>query len=140
MLRLQVEKIIKESGLTTTKIRKRVLNVFLKSQKPISLKQVRELIGDVDRVTLFRVLSVFEKKNIIHIINIGDNQKLYALCNHECETNSSHNHNHIHFQCDDCNDVLCVPINQFPKFIVPGYMINNVSVNASGQCVNCNDK
>ena len=138
MLRLQIEKIIKDSGLSATKTRKQVLTAFLKSKKPITLKEIKKTIAHVDRVTLFRILSVFEEKKIIHVINIGDNQKLYALCHQECQThNSDHSHNHIHFQCDDCHDVLCLPIAEFPQFNVPNYMINNVSVNASGQCSKC---
>tara|TARA_B100000427_G_C15455670_1_gene571682 strand:+ start:404 stop:829 length:426 start_codon:yes stop_codon:yes gene_type:complete len=138
MLRLQIEKIIKDSGLSATKTRKQVLTAFLKSKKPITLKEIKKTIAHVDRVTLFRILSVFEEKKIIHIINIGDNQKLYALCPQECKThNSSHSHDHIHFQCDDCDDVLCLPIVEFPKINVPNYIINNVSINASGQCVKC---
>ena len=138
MLRLQIEKIIKNSGLSATKTRKKVLSIFLKSKKPISLKEIKKLLDYVDRVTLFRILSVFEEKKIIHIINIGDNQKLYALCHQECKThNSGHNHNHIHFQCDDCHDVLCLPIVEFPQFNVPNYIINNVNINASGQCSKC---
>ena len=138
MLRLQAEKIIKDSGLSATKTRKKVLSFFLKSKKPITLKEITKTIDHVDRVTLFRILSVFEEKKIIHVINIGDNQKLYALCHQECKThNSAHSHNHIHFQCDDCHDVLCLPIVEFPQFNVPNYMINNVNINASGQCSKC---
>ena len=138
MLRLQIEKIIKNSGLSATKTRKKVLTAFLKSKKPITLKEINKTIANVDRVTLFRILSVFEEKKIIHIINIGDNQKLYALCPQECKTNNlGHSHDHIHFKCDDCHDVLCLPIVEFPQFNVPNYIINNVNINASGQCSKC---
>ena len=138
MLRLQIEKIIKDSDLTATKMRKRVLSVFLKSKKPITLKQIKKTISNVDRVTLFRILVAFEKKKIIHIINIDDHQKFYALCDQECTThNLTHSHNHIHFKCDDCDDVSCLSITGFPKFNVPNYIINNLSINASGQCLKC---
>ena len=59
MLRLQIEKIIKNSGLSATKTRKKVLTAFLKSKKPITLKEINKTIANVDRVTLFRILSVF---------------------------------------------------------------------------------
>ena len=138
MLRLQIKKILNDSSLSATKLRKKVLNIFLKSKKPIYLKEINKKIGHVDRVTLFRILTVFEEKKIIHVINIGDNQKLYALCHHECKShNLDHSHNHIHFQCDDCHDVLCLPVVEFPHFNVPNYLIKNVNINASGQCSKC---
>ena len=59
MLRLQIEKIIKNSGLSATKTRKKVFTAFLKSKKPITLKEINKTIANVDRVTLFRILSVF---------------------------------------------------------------------------------
>ena len=138
MLRLQIKNIIKKSKLTITKNRKKVLSILLNSEKPLSLKEIRLLISDIDRVTLFRILSVFEEKKIIHTINLESNKKLYALCYEECDvTQSEHRHKHIHFQCDKCNDVSCLSINESPKVSVPNYIINNLNINASGICINC---
>ena len=138
MLRLQVKNIIKKSKLTITKNRKKILSVFLNAERPLSLKEIRLLIIDIDRTTLFRILSVFEEKKVIHIINMEGNNKLYALCHQECNVNRlEHRHKHIHFKCDDCNNVTCLSINKFPQLNVPNYMINNLNINASGICVNC---
>ena len=110
----------------------------MKSGKPLALKTIKFLIKNIDRVTLFRVLAVFEKNKILHIINLEDGQRLYALCSQDCVNDkSAHTHAHIHFKCDDCNDVSCLPINKFPQLSVPEYLINDVSINASGLCINC---
>ena len=136
MLRLKIENIIKSHGLSLTKSRKRVLRFFLTSLSPLSLKQIRLLVGDIDRVTLFRVLSVFETKKIIHRIRLEDGQNLFALCKEQC-AEDKHVHNHIHFQCERCDDVSCLPINDFPTLKVANYIFNNVNINVSGFYNNC---
>ena len=136
MLRLKIEDVLKNHGLPLTKSRKKVLKSFLKSLKPLSLKEIRLLVGDIDRVTLFRVLSVFEKKQILHKIRLENGQDLFALCQEECK-GDNHIHNHIHFQCEACSDVACLPINNFPTLNIPNYIFNNININVSGFCANC---
>ena len=137
MLRLQILKILQGCGLTVTKMRKKVLSIFLNSNKPLSLKEIKLLVGYIDRVTLFRILSAFEEKKVIHVIRLDQGTKLFALCDTECNS-ERHNHNHIHFQCKKCDDVSCLPIQNFPKIDIPQYIINHVNISINGICVNCN--
>ena len=136
MLRLKIENIIKKHGLSLTKTRKKVLKLFLNSNKPLSLKEIRSLVGDIDRVTLFRILSVFEEKSIIHNIRLESGQNLFALCKEEC-SEDQHDHNHVHFQCESCDDVSCLEIDNFPSFKIPNYKLNNININISGICKHC---
>ena len=94
MLQLQVIKMIKEYGLTVTKIRKKVLSAFLSSNKPLSANNIKTLVGYIDRVTLFRILLAFEEKKIIHVIRLDNGDKLFALCESTCDK-ENHNHNHV---------------------------------------------
>ena len=137
MLHLQIKKILNECGLSITKHRKKVLSTILKSDKPVSFNDIKSLVGPIDRVTLFRILSAFEEKNIIHVIRLDNGSKLFALCESKCDQ-ANHNHDHIHFHCESCNDVLCLPIENFPQFNIPKYLINNVNININGLCINCN--
>ena len=136
MLRLQIEKILKSSGLSVTKNRKKLLKAFLHAAKPLALDQIRLLIGYIDRVTLFRILSAFEERKIIHTIMLEDGSKLFALCDKSCDS-VSHNHDHIHFKCDSCDDVSCLSVDKFPDFKIPNYMIRDISINVNGLCANC---
>jgi Fur family ferric uptake transcriptional regulator len=137
VLRLQIENIIKKSKLSLTKSRKKVLRVFINSNKPLSTYDIQSLVGNMDRVTLFRILNSFEDKKIIHIIRLENGQKLFALCHQECDV-EKHIHNHIHFQCEKCNDVSCLPVENLPRFKFPQYVINNVNININGLCIKCN--
>ena len=136
MLRLKAENIIKNHGLSVTKTRKRVLKCFLKFDKPINLKTIRSYIKPIDRITLFRILSSFESKGIIHSIRLDKKDTLYALCKNTC-IDGNHNHNHIHFQCESCDDVSCLFIDNFPVISLPDYKFNNININVSGICQSC---
>jgi len=136
MLRFKVENIIKSHQLSVTKIRKKVLRVFLKSLKPLTLQDIRLLVGSIDRITLFRILSTFEDKGIIHKIRLEHGDVLYALCQETCQA-GKHNHKHIHFKCESCDTVSCLTIDNFPIFSIPNYQFNNVNINVSGFCQLC---
>ena len=136
MLRLEIENIIKSHGLSLTKARKKVLKYFLKLDKPLSLKTIRNLVNPIDRVTLFRILSSFEERGIIHSIRLEKGQHLYALCKETCH-NGKHAHKHIHFTCDSCDNVSCVSIDNFPKLSIANYKVNKISINVSGVCQSC---
>ena len=136
MLRLQIKNIIKKHNLSLTKHRKKVLKAFLKSAKPLSLSQIQILVGYIDRVTLFRILSVFEEKKVIHVIRLENGRKLFALCDSTCHKDK-HVHDHFHFQCKTCDDVSCVPIKNQLTLNIPEYIIHNVDISITGICTNC---
>ena len=138
MLHLKCKDLLKKRSLAITKNRLKVLSYFLKSNKPISLKAVNFEFKNLDRVTLFRILSKFEKNQLIHSIILDNGRKLFALCKNECNNSSTHNHNHVHFICEKCDDVTCLDIDKFPSLNVPNFIFNEISINASGVCSNCN--
>ena len=70
MLHANIKNIFKDSSINYTTNRAKVLNFFLKQSKPTTLKDIKIYLGNFDRVTLFRILNLFEKKNIIHSIRI----------------------------------------------------------------------
>ena len=138
MLHLKSKKLLKNCSLAVTKNRSKVLSFFLKEGKPIDLKTINFKFKDFDRVTLFRILSIFEKNKLIHSIILDNGKKYFALCNNECRENDNHNHKHIHFVCDKCDDVICLDVDNFPKLKVPNYTFNEISINVNGVCSNCN--
>ena len=100
MLHLNSKNLLKDCSLAVTKNRFKVLNFFLKEAKPIDLKIINSKFKDLDRVTLFRILSIFEKNKLIHSIVLDNGKKFFALCNHKCRVADNHNHKHIHFVCN----------------------------------------
>jgi len=138
MLHLKVKNLLKINNLTITKSRVKVLRIFLRINRPLSLKTIRLTFQDLDRVTLFRILSVFERNNIIHAIKLENGEKLYALCNHECNKSYNHVHDHVHFYCQKCHDVSCLSVDKFPTLSAPNYIFKKIDINVSGLCLKCN--
>ena len=138
MLRLNSNKILESKQIAVTKHRVAILNSFINYGKPITLKTLRLDNPLIDRITLFRALSVLEQKKIIHKITLEKGRVLYALCKEKCNKQEDCKHNHIHFLCNQCDDVTCLEIEKFPKINVPDFLINNLNINASGICEKCN--
>ena len=66
MLRLKSNKILESKQIAVTKHRVSILSSFINYGKPITLKTLRLDNPLIDRVTLFRALSVLEQKKIKH--------------------------------------------------------------------------
>jgi Fe2+ or Zn2+ uptake regulation protein len=120
-----------------TAAKKKVLSEFKLHNKAISHDILEQnLTGEMDRVTIYRILKSFEEDGVIHKI-MGENGKAYyALC-HNCS--SHHTHNHLHFQCNQCESITC--INQDLHIPIPvGYQVQNLQLIASGICDICGVK
>ncbi len=87
--------ILKSSGLKSTPTRLNVLEVFSKHCKPVNAEYILGALKkcDVDAVTIYRTLSTFEQKKIIHRVDLRKDSVYYELSNH---------HHHHHIVCTEC--------------------------------------
>ena len=63
-----------------------------------SQPDLESLMNDVDRVTLYRILNVFEEKGIIHKVFDLNGTANYAICTSNCQEHRHHDE-HLHFNC-----------------------------------------
>ena len=108
-------KILKESGLRMTEVRKKVLALFLASKNALSLPTIESSFEKLDRITLYRTLKAFENKGIIHKAIDGTNNPKYALCKKKTDTRE-HHENHAHFHCTSCKKTIC-PRSYLSKYL-----------------------
>ena len=139
MLHLKKNEILSNKSVRATENRLSVLGAFLHYQKPINLKTIRDYVEGIDRVTLFRILSLFKSKKIIHKIVLENGLIYFAICNEKCSSDSGCAHTHVHFLCNVCEDVSCLEVDAFPTVNHPGFSFSSLSINASGTCVNCSE-
>jgi Fur family ferric uptake transcriptional regulator len=126
--------------LKKTEIRLKILAFLQNSNKAISQPDLeKEFVKSADRVTLYRILSAFEQKGIIHkIIDLGGVAR-YAVCNHDVCSENHHHDNHVHFSCSSCGDVLCIESIPIPKIELPKDLIQNkITLSIEGICRKCN--
>lgn len=133
-----MENLLKIKGLRVTSFRLNVLDVFSRYSNAIDVALIEDSLENFDRITLYRTLKTFIEKGLIHeIVMPGDIKKL-ALCKDECHSHDhEHNHQHLHFRCDNCEEVFCLEIKNFPEIKYPKFKITNLEFQGSGLCSEC---
>lgn len=112
-----------------------ILNMLNEAGTALSQDMIEEKVkGDMDRVTIYRVLNSFCEDGITHRI-LADNGKYYfALCLNCRE--EKHEHDHFHFRCLKCEKVECLHETVSVK-LPEGYTQKSISSWITGYCNNC---
>jgi Fur family ferric uptake transcriptional regulator len=128
-------------GLKKTGYRLSILQVFFFSQNAITNAEIEQLLQlPVDRVTLYRILKVFEETGIIHrVIDINGVPK-FALSIHKKLTDKGKTQpQHLHFSCIKCKNIFCLDGPAIPKVTIPDtYEVHSLNMTIVGVCQNCN--
>ena len=99
----QLEDLLEKHHLKKTSSRLRVLSMLASKQVATSQPDLESVMNDIDRVTLYRILSAFEEKGIIHKVFDLNGTANYALCSADCDEHDHHDE-HLHFNCIVCNN------------------------------------
>lgn len=133
----EIENILFAKGVTPTPMRLMVMEYLLKQTSAISLSNLENAFMHSDRTTLYRTLKTFEEKGLIHQINDSTEASKYALCEAECRE-GAHQDLHVHFYCNRCKELQCLPATQIPDINLPkGYQLEEASLVARGVCNAC---
>ncbi len=130
------KKLLKNHTLRITDCRIDVLEKFYKTNHALSFKDLENDLEDYDRVTLYRTLNSFIDKGLLHRIPSDDGYASYGLCSVEC-TDQAHHHDHVHFKCNECGHIECLPDYHVPKVNLPGYQIEEQNLILNGICKVC---
>ena len=133
--------ILRKNNLKITQPRLRVLNLISEKKTAISQPELEKILGgEIDRVTLYRILASFEEKGILHKVFDLNGTATYAICSTKCSEDHHHDQ-HVHFICSVCNSVFCLDEITLPKINIPrGFSFHSIAINAVGLCDNCQDK
>lgn len=105
-----------------------------------SQPDLESVMNDIDRVTLYRILNVFEEKGIIHKVFDLNGTANYAVCISDCQENHHHDE-HLHFNCTECKNVYCLNELNLPRLTLPaGFEAQAFTLYASGLCPKCSKK
>lgn len=132
------ENILTAKSLRRTQTRTDILEIFLDTEAALSEPELEKAIkGACDRVTIYRTLSTFLEKGILHKVLDDTGAMRYALCAPECGTHD-HKHDHVHFKCAQCGKTICVDEVRIPSVQLPqGFQLANVNMLLEGTCPNC---
>lgn len=112
-----------------------ILTLLKDANAALSQEMIEAKInGEMDRVTIYRVLNSFCEDGITHKILADDGKYYFALCQTCVEHN--HNHDHFHFKCITCQKVECLDEHVTASLPV-GYVQKSITSWVSGYCNNC---
>ncbi len=131
------DEILKKHGLKNTRQRQVVLKEFSTTKNALSQPELeKRLKGEMDRVTLYRILSSFEESGILHSILDMHGTNNYAVCASSCSADH-HKDEHVHFNCTKCEKVYCLET-KVPSVKVPDtFKADHVSLIVTGLCNTC---
>lgn len=112
-----------------------VKEILSKVKHTMSVDDILEAMPiKVNKTTIYRILDRFIEKGEVHYVTDKNGKAHYALCN-SCEV--SHNlHNHIHFECQKCKEVVCLPnVLQVPD--LEGFTVCEAQFLVIGICNKC---
>ena len=132
---------LKKSGLKKTEIRTQILMYLLSKSSAISQPELEKKFKEIsDRVTIYRALSAFEEKGIVHKVMDIHGTTRYAICNESTCDVKNHSDEHIHFHCTQCDEITCLEDLNIPELnISNSYSIQKINLNIEGVCINCNE-
>lgn len=135
----ELENMLIAKQITPTPMRVMVLEYILKQTSAISLNDLENEFQHSDRITIFRTVKTFEEKGLIHDIKDGNEGTKYALCDQDC-TLGAHYDLHLHFYCNSCKQLICLPKENMPEIKLPqNYQLQEVSFVARGVCDICSN-
>lgn len=118
-----------------------VREVLAGTRKALSQDAVeKQLSGEVDRATIYRILNRFCEDGVVHKITADDGKQYFAICK-KCEDmgagkNKLPPDNHFHFRCISCQTIECLP--ELVEYKVPrGYDVERLNCVLIGTCKDC---
>ena len=127
--------LMKEHGIKPTANRIIVAKALSEENLPLSMTELEDRIGSIDKSGIFRALTLFKEQRLVHVLEDGDGVR-YELC---------HSHDHavdndmqIHFHCEHCGETICLEDLAIPEVQLPeGFLMQSANFVLKGICPKC---
>lgn len=108
---------LSEAGIRVTAVRLLIWRTLREQvSDAFSLSDVQDLLYTIDKSTLFRALTLFAEKGLLHSIDDGSGMQKYCVC--RCGDHE-HHHSHVHMTCVRCRKTWCIEDVEIPAVPVP---------------------
>lgn len=123
-------------GVKPTANRILVAEALHRAGRPMSMMELEDAIGSIDKSGISRTLSLFREQHLVHTIQDGGDGVRYELCHSHSD---SHDEDaHVHFYCTSCRKTFCLDNIPIPDVVLPeGYDRESVNYMVSGICPDC---
>lgn len=123
-------------GIKATANRILVIEGLARAGRPLSLADMEQRMPTMDKSSIFRTLTLFRERDVVHVFEDGRGSLCYELCPFEGER--CHGDSHIHFFCERCQRSFCMWQMEMPELSLPdGFRPSTVSFVVKGVCAEC---
>lgn len=119
-----------------TAVRLLILREIGAFQDTFSMADLEAALDSVDKSTIFRTLTLFADRHLLHVIEDGSGSTKYCLCrnDHACGVDELH----CHFYCEACQKTFCLDHIHVPAVRYPaGFEVRQVDYLLRGRCSEC---
>ncbi len=138
MPHMELAELFERHNVKATVNRLIVARTLLNCERPLSLMELEERIGTIDKSGIFRCLLLFRKCHLVHAIEDGSDGTRYELCmSHDSLRDEDA---HVHFFCEKCHRTFCLEDIHIPPVTLPeGYSGITTNYLVKGICPKCSD-
>lgn len=132
---MEIKQELKEAKIRVTAQREALLNLVKKSPVPLTIKQISEATeGIMDLSTLYRILDLFESRDIITKTNLLEPLQTVYGYKHKL-----HRHLLICTSCEKITVISGCPLHDYEDQIAKdmNYIIQNHQLELYGLCPSC---
>jgi Fur family ferric uptake transcriptional regulator len=130
--------LLASNGLNRTKGKIQILQEISNSEKPLSVTEIHNRMdSSCDVSTIFRTITQFKEKNLIHEVNLDEGFFRYEMSSKD----QKDHHHHHHVRCRVCGDIKNIEkcdLGPFEKAIAKlGFKEMEHRLEFTGLCSKC---
>ncbi len=139
MSNIDITELLERHNIKATANRLIVARALLTEERPLSLMELEDRIGTIDKSGIFRCLALFRERHLVHTIEDGGDGTRYELClSHDSGRDED---THVHFFCEKCHRTLCLDGIGIPRVTLPaGYSETTANYLIKGICPQCSEE
>lgn len=135
------KELLSDKGINKTKGKIQILMELSHSHRPLSVQDIHSRLKEnCDVSTVFRTITQFKEKHLIHEVNLDEGFFRYELAH---ENEEAHHHHH-HVRCRKCGDIKNLEqcdLSAFEKAIAKlGFRDMEHRLEFTGVCQKCSKK
>ena len=131
--------ILEGAGIRPTSTRLLIYEAISHMSDTFSLTSLEDELQSVDKSVIFRTLTLFHERRLIHSVDDGSGLHKFCLCHNH--GHCSQEEAHCHFYCESCQKTYCLNEDSIPPIDIPeGFIAHTVNYIVKGICAECAKK
>lgn len=133
---IEAVRLLALKGIKATANRILVYRELAAAGRPLTLADLEMTMPQMDKSSIFRVLTLFVEHDVAHSFSDGRGVLNYELCHDHGACH--HDDGHLHFYCERCRRSFCLDDVTLPDIELPeGFVPRSSSFVVVGLCPEC---